>query len=573
VSAQDRSLHVTAFVNANVISMAREEVEHGRTVIIQGDRIVAIGSTEDTSLPSNALVVDGTGRFLLPGLTDSHVHLTTDMPWAPARSDFGDAPLYLAHGVTTVLNLRGTATQLDWRRRIEAGEIAGPTIYTSGEFVNEPRVTTSDDIRREVAAQARDGYDLIKFHEIFIPGTGYVTRRGLSGESYLRLFEIAREEGLPVVGHVPVNLGVEGLLASSGGAVAHVGEFVRLYFRPPLWVLLAQIVAAAMLLIVVAAWTIAALVRWWRGTRLSTKMLTRAKVLASCALVAYLIAFGVGANAGIGGQYFDSTAWRVGYVVLSCAVVVVLLLTVFAAARVWRDRTVPVTSRLPFMLATMSSLVVAYTLSVHSIPSMWKIGDAGRERVAARLRDAGIWVQSTLVVYELGFGGADVTARVLSDPAFTSLMPQTQSLWRRFADRPPPGFIMGMIEQPPRYAEFTRAIAGSLHRSGVQLIAGTDAMGIPMAIPGSSLLRELDLLQQSGLTPYEAIRTATVNPAAFLAKEQEFGTIAVGKRADLLLLEGNPLKDLSAFRRPIGVMVRGRWLPRDTLQDLLAALR
>jgi imidazolonepropionase-like amidohydrolase len=558
-----------AFVNVNLISMDRERVEPGQTVIVQGDRIAAIG---ESNPPSGAVVVDGTGRYLLPGLIDSHVHLTTDMPWAPARDDFGDAPLYLAHGVTTVVNLRGTPTQLDWKRRIEAGEMLGPTIYTSGEFVNEPRVTTPDEVQREVAAQAREGYDLIKFHEIWSPGAGFTTGQGLSGESYVRMFEAARKEGLQVVGHAPITLGLDGLLASSGGAVAHVGELVRLHFRPPLWVLLADIGAAAILLSIVAGWGIAALLRRWRGTTLMSKTLARARLLVSTVLAAYLAAFVVGALAGLGGQFFDSVGWRLGFVALSCGLVIVSLLTVLVSVRVWRDGTVPISSRLSVMLAALVSLVVAYTLSVHSIPSIWKTGDTGRARVAARLRDAGISVQTTLGVYEVGFGGAEAAARVLSDPSFASLTPQTQSLWREFAAQPRPGVLMRLIEVPPRYAEFTRAIAGSLHRNGVQLLAGTDAMGVPMAVPGSSLLRELNLLSQSGLTPYEVIRTATVNPARFLGKENEVGSIAVGKRADLVLLERNPLEDLSAFNQPVGVMGRGRWLPRARLQEALSAL-
>jgi imidazolonepropionase-like amidohydrolase len=104
-------------------------------------------------------------------------------------------------------------------------------------------------------------------------------------------------------------------------------------------------------------------------------------------------------------------------------------------------------------------------------------------------------------------------------------------------------------------------------------LAGTDAMGLPMIIPGSSLLRELHLLNQSGLTPYEAIRSATVSPANFLGKEKDFGAIAVGKRADLLLLDRNPLETVSALNQPVGVMVRGRWLPRERLQEILSALR
>ena len=86
--------------------------------------------------------------------------------FARSRPDFGDGPLYLAFGVTSVMNLGGIATDLEWRRRVEAGEILGPTIYTSGPFVNEPRVNTIDDVQREVDAHVRDGYDMIKFREV-----------------------------------------------------------------------------------------------------------------------------------------------------------------------------------------------------------------------------------------------------------------------------------------------------------------------------------------------------------------------------------------------------------------------
>lgn len=559
-----------AFVDVNLISMDRDIVVPGQTVIVQGDRIVAIG---ESSPPSDALVVKGSGQYLVPGLTDSHVHLTTDMPWAPARADFGDAPLYLAHGVTTVVNLRGTPAQLYWRRRIEKGEMLGPTIYTSGDFVNEPRVSTPDEVAQEVAAQARAGYDLIKFHEIWTPGAGFVTGQGLSRESYLRMFEAARKEGLQVVGHAPVNLGFDALLASSGGAVAHVGELVRLYFRPPLWVLITNVAAMAILLLSAAGWAIAAVLHRWRGTTQMSTTLPRAKMLASFVLVALLAVFVVGSLAGIGGQFFDSASWRSSFVALLCGLIVASLLTVFVCRRVWHDRTLPIGSRVPVLLAGLASLAVAYTSSVYFLPSIWKTGDPGRAHVAARLRAAGISVQTTLGVYEVGFGGEEATARVLGDPAFASLTPQTQALWRRLADRPRPGILMRLIEVPPRYADFTRAIAGSLHRNGVQLLAGTDAMGIEMALPGSSLLLELSMLRQSGLTPFEAIQTATVNPARFLGKENEFGTIAVGKRADLLLLERNPLEDVAAFNQPLGVMVRGRWLPRETLQKLLSDLQ
>src|SRR5882762_1680257 len=117
-----------------------------------------------------------------------------------------------------------------------------------------------------------------------------------------------------------------------------------------------------------------------------------------------------------------------------------------------------------------------------------------------------------------------------------------------------------------------KKVTGALYRAGVPLMAGTDAMGLPLIVPGASLQRELDLLTESGLTPYEAIRAATVAPAAFLRKEKEFGTVALGERADLLLVEGNPLQNLDTLKQPIGVMARGHWLTREHLKQLLTAL-
>jgi len=79
-------------------------------------------------------------------------------------------------------------------------------------------------------------------------------------------------------------------------------------------------------------------------------------------------------------------------------------------------------------------------------------------------------------------------------------------------------------------------------------------------------------LSESGLSPYEVIRCATVVPAEFLGKTNEFGKIAAGQRADLLLLQGNPLENLAVLKRPSGIMVRGRWLPREKLDELLKPL-
>ena len=110
----------TAFTNVSVIALDREGVQQGQTVLVRGDRIVAVGRRSEINLPSDAVIVDCSGQYLVPGLTDAHVHVSGS-PVVPTRDDFGDAPLYLAYGVTTVVNLSGSPTVLEWRKRVEAG--------------------------------------------------------------------------------------------------------------------------------------------------------------------------------------------------------------------------------------------------------------------------------------------------------------------------------------------------------------------------------------------------------------------------------------------------------------------
>ena len=568
--AQPASL-ATAFVNVQLIRMDQERIELDQTVLVQGDRIVAVGRSADLRPPANAQVVDGQARYLLPGLVDSPVHLTTDMPWAPARSDFGDAPLYLAHGVTTVVNLRGTPTQLEWKRRIEAGELLAPTIYTAGEFINEPRVVTVADMEREIAQQARDGYDLVKFHEIWAPGVGFTTRDGLSHESYLAMFRAARNAGLPVVGHVPVNLGLDALIASSGGAVAHTGEFNRLHFLLGLRTLLPTIAGALVLLMLISGWAAGWLWRRVRGRASDRSLrLGRAKLLLTAVLIAALAVLVGGFLVGPGGLFYTSAAWRIATTVSASGLMVLALLSIVVTIKLWRERELPVRTKLPIAAGAIASAALMLLVAIGWLPFLWRNTDAGIARVAMRLRSAGIAVQSSLIVYTVM--DPDSADRIFRDPSFSVLSARTQNLWRQMAeDRRGRSFETLLL--PPRLAEFTQTIAGTFHRHGVRLLAGTDAMGLPRAIPGSSLLRELELLNRSGLTPYEAIRTATVNAASFLERNEDFGTIAVGKRADLLLLDRNPLETLDALDHPVGVMVRGRWLPRERLQAMLSALR
>lgn len=111
-------------------------------------------------------------------------------------------------------------------------------------------------------------------------------------------------------------------------------------------------------------------------------------------------------------------------------------------------------------------------------------------------------------------------------------------------------------------------LVATLQAAGAPLLLGTDAP-FPYTIPGFAVSQELENLVAAGLTPYAALRTATYNAARFVNRLNDLGTVTVGKRADLLLVNANPLVDVRNVRQITGVMVQGRWLPHAETAALL----
>jgi len=102
-------------------------------------------------------------------------------------------------------------------------------------------------------------------------------------------------------------------------------------------------------------------------------------------------------------------------------------------------------------------------------------------------------------------------------------------------------------------------LAGALAKAGVPMLAGTD---LPNAVlvPGYSLIRELEVMVDAGATPFQALVSATAAPARFFGEEKDWGTIAVGKRANVILIERTPMSDVTALRALAGVVLNGKWI-------------
>lgn len=213
---QARQKQTVAFVNVNVVPMDEDRVLAGQTVVVRDGVIAALGPADKIKVPSGALRIDGRGKYLIPGLADMHVHLEAFNEQATSTM----LKLFVANGVTTVLNLYGTPAFLALRERVSRGETLGPAIYTSGPFISNAPVTTPtpEEVERQVVAHKRAGYDLIKIHGDF------------SREAYHKLFEVARREDIRVIGHLPRNLGIEAAFEEKQDAIAHAEEYLYAYF-------------------------------------------------------------------------------------------------------------------------------------------------------------------------------------------------------------------------------------------------------------------------------------------------------------------------------------------------------
>jgi len=411
-----------AITDVTVIPMDRERVVPHQSVVIARGVIAQLGPADRVKVPDGAERVDGTGKYLIPGLVDVHVHLASNPPDEQRHI----LELFLANGVTTVVNLRGTPQILELRKAVADGQTLGPRVYTVGPFVNEPFVTTPDEVERAVVEQKRAGYDFIKLHG------------SLSREAYLRLIAVGRREGIRVIGHAPRNLGVDIMFAERQYAVAHAEEFL------------------------------------------------------------------------------------------------------YDTANRSTDASVPgVDARIP--------------------------------EFARRMAQSRIWLMPNLTAYKgIGEQVRDLNA-MLARPEMKYLPRSNQVGWgpatnpytSRFASSMYPGFMA-------RYRVLEHLVR-AFNQAGVRLLVATDAMNTG-TVPGFSAHDEMADLVTAGLTPFEALQAATSRAAEFLGEAGDRGVIAVGQKADLVLLDADPLSAIANTRRIAGVMVRGRGLSRAELDRILEQL-
>src|SRR5262249_968223 len=440
--------------HVNVVDVTTGSLQRDFNVTIRDGRIAAVAPAARAAATAQARVVDATGKFLIPGLADMHVH------WYDERY----LGLFIANGVTRVRQMWGMPVHLEWRKRIETGELLGPRFSISSPIVDGPHpfwpgsiaVSDAETAARVVASIKKNGYDFVKVYS------------GLPRDVYFAIVRAARANGLEVAGHVPV--------AVSAAEAAHAGQASTEHFTN----------------ILVTSWT---------------------------------------AEGGLGELLIERTLNG-------------------------GDMTKGISAEERARMREQAEQLLA------------TYDNAKAAALFGQLSKNHTWQCPTLVVLR--------SVASLDDPVFTSdarlkYMPrQIREAWKPARDARTATKLKADYDLDRRLLRKYMAIIPAMKKAGVEFLAGTDVLN-PFAFPGFSLHDELDLLVQSGLTPAEALRTATINPARFLHDEAANGSVATGKNADLVLLDANPLDSIKNTQRIAAVVARGRYLDRGELDGMIAA--
>jgi len=184
-------------------------------------------------------------------------------------------------------------------------------------------------------------------------------------------------------------------------------------------------------------------------------------------------------------------------------------------------------------------------------------------------RASGAWVVPTMVLWETAFYGDQSAAELrAARPEVRYIPPEMVEQWERAVDE-----RLAASDQATnrRVSDLRRSILTALHEGGAPLLLGTDSPQV-FSVPGFAMHREMALWVELGMSPYEVLETGTRRVAEYFDATGDFGSVAVGHRADLLLLNANPIEDIANVSSRGGVMVNGRWMPEAEIQERLAAI-
>ena len=448
--------------NVNVLSPDGEYFEAGQTVMIENGMIISVDSALYNA--DQVRSIDGTGKYLIPGLIDSHVHLFKSP---------NDLLLYVANGVTQIRELIGEKDHLEWRTEVQNGRlgpdmfIASPRIGSfatiegffmswSQGFLNIKTATEAEDAVKKLHQQ---GYDAVKIYS------------QIDKNTYFAVSKTAKSLGMKVVGHVPWSVGLPDVYSNQNG-IAHLEEIMNSFNRE----------------------------------------------------------FGgfipePGKRWDFSGFEADTAEEFLAYVEKRSNEV--------ASDLVKNDISVTTTLWLvESFIRQKLDLVKALT------------------NVELEYENPGISEWSSTV--PRGLGWLPEVSRYAWPDDFTQARRKTSRIYWE------------------TYAKACQVILRVLVNKNVKILAGTDA-NLPVAVAGFSLHDELISLNKVGMTPAQVLKSATAQPAQWL--NNNAGQILPGRKANLVLLDKNPLSDISNTKSINSVILNGKLLDRTLLNQILATVK
>lgn len=201
------------FENVTVLTMSERGILPDATVVVAGDRFIAVGEVGPDQISPDARLIDGRGKYLIPGLAEMHGHLPSARASRQARLDV--LFLYVARGVTVVRGMLGHPLQFELRDQINSGRIIGPNLYLAAPSLNGNTVDSPEQARRLVRRYQAEGWDLQKIHP------------GLTLGEYDAIFDVANALGFPVGGHVPADVPLAHAIARGQVSIDHLDGFLR----------------------------------------------------------------------------------------------------------------------------------------------------------------------------------------------------------------------------------------------------------------------------------------------------------------------------------------------------------
>lgn len=430
--------------NINVIDVKTGKIKHSVDVVIRKDKIYRIVKSKKSNKDEALQIIDGTGKFLIPGLWDMHTHAG-----ALYKHFF---PLFIANGVTGIREMWGNPAEIKKiRDEINRGIIDGPMIITSGTIIdgNPPTAgsmniaETPEQGREIVRKQKKDGAEFIKVYF------------NLKKDVYLAIADEAKKLNLPLVGHLPNRVPLDEAIKAGHKSFEHFYNILEFYSDQK------------------------------------------------------------GLN-----QIEENREGR------------------FAGDNFY--------VRLDYGYKTF---------------------DPAKSKDAIKLlKNKNVWICPTYTVHK-GFM-RDYDPSYTDDKRMAFMPEKTVTWWMTNKKKPLTELQIQHWNSDKLWYARVLAESKKYKENGVKFLAGTDVANY-FVYPGFSIHEELEIfVNEAGFSPLEALQTATINPAEFLNIDNQLGTVEKGKLANLVILNKNPMENISNTKTIAGIVLTGKYKSKSDLTNI-----